>query len=652
MADTIIRLKVESSEYEQKLKRASQSLLQMAENAKRTGAALDLADKEEVEFVRSLGKLQTTATTTRGKVNELSNAYVELSAHYRDLDEATKKSSYGQSLMASLDELKARTQQTKNELSDINKELNDSGQSGGAFSDVLSSIAGKLGINIGSLSKMGVALGAAGAAIKVAKDAFMNSETNIDSWARIVESAKGSYSLFLDTINGGNWSSFFQNFREAIRTSKELADALDRMESISGNNTAAVAIKKTQIQELRARKQKGDDVDDELQQAVEELYNLQMEEVEATKTAAMKKMTNVISSKLNGINGSDKFDFSAEIDAFITDLITNGQDAYDKQSSIYDSLTQKSQKKLNAGTFNETTVQDLAALNIDELKSFIFSEAVTTGETSILDGLRLYAEAIQKAAGITKEEVKGISYVLSESKTLAEKNSEAIKNSLPVGSISKPPIDTYSIFSPDENSPSGQSTNNSIKGKEKEMMLSKMDGAFDNPVYVGPIESDANKEFYKEVTNESISAIGDLVSAMGTVEKGLEQMGIRLPESMSRLTNVISGAIAVIQGVNAGVDAVKTIIDIVAMFGNGGIVHAANGFAVPGTSYSGDKVPALLNSGELVLNRAQQGNLAAQLSEAMPTGSSSSLISGEQILIVINNHLRRIGRGEILTTKS
>lgn len=646
MADTIIRLKVESSEYEQKLKRASQSLLQMAENAKRTGAALDLADKEEVEFVRSLGQLQTSATTTRGKVGELSQAFTELSVHYRQLDDATKNSDYGKALSSSLDEIKKRAQSAKQELGEVSSELNNSGESSNVFSEVLGEISNKLGINITSLGKYGVAVAAAGAAIKVAKDAFMNSEINIDSWARIVESAKGSYSLFLDTINGGNWSSFFQNIREAIRDSKELAAALDRMESISGNNSAAVALKKTQIQELRARKQRGDDVDDELQQAVGELYNMQMEEVEATKTAAMKKMTNVISSKLNGINGSDKFDFSAEIDAFITDLITNGQDAYDKQSSIYDSLTQKSQKKLNEGTFNETTVQDLAVLNIDELKSLIFSKAVTTGETSILDGLRLYAEAIQKAAGITKEEVKGISYVLSESKTLAEKNSEAIKNSfpVPVGSISKPQINIDSIF--------GQSTNNSIKGKEKEMMLSKMDGAFDNPVYVGPTESDANKEFYKEVTNQSISAIGDLVSAMGTVEKGLEQMGIRLPESMSRLTNVISGAITVIQGVNTGVDAVKTIIDIVAMFANGGIVHAANGFAVPGMSYSGDKVPALLNSGELVLNRAQQGNLAAQLSEAMPTGSSSSLISGEQILIVMNNHLRRIGRGEILTTRS
>ena len=90
MAETIIRLKVESSEYEQKLKRASQSLLQMAENAKRTGAALDLADKEEVEFVRSLGKLQTTATTTRGKVGELSQAFTELSVHYRQLADCAR----------------------------------------------------------------------------------------------------------------------------------------------------------------------------------------------------------------------------------------------------------------------------------------------------------------------------------------------------------------------------------------------------------------------------------------------------------------------------------------------------------------------------------------------------------------------------------
>ena len=42
------------------------------------------------------------------------------------------------------------------------------------------------------------------------------------------------------------------------------------------------------------------------------------------------------------------------------------------------------------------------------------------------------------------------------------------------------------------------------------------------------------------------------------------------------------------------------------------MVRAANGI-VTGTTYSGDEVPALLNAGEVVLNRAQAGALAADL---------------------------------------
>lgn len=84
-------------------------------------------------------------------------------------------------------------------------------------------------------------------------------------------------------------------------------------------------------------------------------------------------------------------------------------------------------------------------------------------------------------------------------------------------------------------------------------------------------------------------------------------------------------------------------------FANGGVVHAANGY-VDGNTYSGDKIPALLNAGELVLNRAQQGNLASQLEGGVGAMQLSAIITGEQLRLVLNNNGRRTGRGEYVTT--
>jgi hypothetical protein len=88
-------------------------------------------------------------------------------------------------------------------------------------------------------------------------------------------------------------------------------------------------------------------------------------------------------------------------------------------------------------------------------------------------------------------------------------------------------------------------------------------------------------------------------------------------------------------------------------FATGGIVHAADGYAVPG-NWGYDAVPSMLTSGELVLNRAQQGNLASQLEgarSAQASGASTPYLRGEDIYLGVNNFLRRSGRGEIVTSK-
>ena len=84
--------------------------------------------------------------------------------------------------------------------------------------------------------------------------------------------------------------------------------------------------------------------------------------------------------------------------------------------------------------------------------------------------------------------------------------------------------------------------------------------------------------------------------------------------------------------------------------------HAAGGI-IGGNSPSGDNilmattgVPALVNSGELVLNRAQQGNLASQLTSNISPTAGSPYVTGEVIYLGLRNYLRGHGYGDIVTT--
>ena len=83
----------------------------------------------------------------------------------------------------------------------------------------------------------------------------------------------------------------------------------------------------------------------------------------------------------------------------------------------------------------------------------------------------------------------------------------------------------------------------------------------------------------------------------------------------------------------------------------------ANGGIVPGNSFSGDNLHTSdygINSGELVLNRAQTANLASQLtSGGIGNLRLTTELSGENIRIALSNNNRRRGgsRGEYAISK-
>ena len=152
-----------------------------------------------------------------------------------------------------------------------------------------------------------------------------------------------------------------------------------------------------------------------------------------------------------------------------------------------------------------------------------------------------------------------------------------------------------------------------------------------------------------------VEAFGKLNNGVTSMVGSLEQMGIQIPEGFKGVLSGISGAIGVLQAIMViveAIEAMETVGTFLGIFAKGGVVHAARGF-VPGNNFS-DNVPALLSSGELVLNRAQQGNLASQLEGGAGLGdlNLSAVIRGEQIRLVLNNNGRRTGRGEYVQSKS
>jgi len=69
------------------------------------------------------------------------------------------------------------------------------------------------------------------------------------------------------------------------------------------------------------------------------------------------------------------------------------------------------------------------------------------------------------------------------------------------------------------------------------------------------------------------------------------------------------------------------------------------GGIVPGSNYSGDNVPIMANSGEMILNGSQQSNLFSMLNKGSNVGGSKEVvfkIAGTQLVGVLNNHNKKL----------
>lgn len=166
-----------------------------------------------------------------------------------------------------------------------------------------------------------------------------------------------------------------------------------------------------------------------------------------------------------------------------------------------------------------------------------------------------------------------------------------------------------------------------------------------------------NLEKFTGYAERTLGGVSDIVG-------GVSRLGIEIPTGLQDVLSGIQGVTSILTGIVSLVSLIEALtavqttestIKSIPMFGwllaHGGIVRAAQGY-VPGNNYSGDMVPALLNSGELVLNRAQQNSLANDLQgNGLQNLRLRTEVSGRNLIVVIENDLKARGKGQLATFK-
>lgn len=193
---------------------------------------MNTLSKDNIEYVRSLGNMQTVARDARGRISELTKAYTELSIQQKRLTDEERNGEYGKALSSSLQQLKQRINTTKKELADVAAELGGATSGTDNFSGAIGQLTSQLGINGDMLSTLTsgtigytAAVGAVATAAITAAKAFADYNSELakqDNITTVTTGLKGASADQMTDAARALASVYDVDFREVINAANTL----------------------------------------------------------------------------------------------------------------------------------------------------------------------------------------------------------------------------------------------------------------------------------------------------------------------------------------------------------------------------------------------------------------------------------------------
>lgn len=638
MANSILKLRVESEEYDAKLKKAAEGIRHLAEVAHKGGGELTGLEKAELDYIKALGDMETKSRTAAGQTRELENAFKELTVIYNNLNDVEKADEGGKALAASLETLKQRTIDSKAQMDEATKSLQSNSDSGKENAGIIGQLTDKLTVNIDAFKLLNVGLDAAKAALDVAKDAFFNNEEQLDTWGRVVESSQSLYEGFLNALNTGDISGYLQNISSITRAAQNAYDALDALSTFNAFNQVNVEKTRTGMTESIVDFREGNG-SKEAVKAAGDAYKKELEErKKLEKEAYLAKVKEVAAQR--GVSGDDlvmalsgsygSYQSLKALPMSGSRIVNYGGGMFGGGGSYEEAIPANRQEKLGAALrkLNDTELQSLQALGAQAERTGNEIASVDRQLSRVLNGRQPGAGgsgggstfnpdtiAFKAMDGVKADPDK---YFQSVWKEIGEAGRRQIAEM-----TDKQTFDLGKDISTDWVVNSKGQLVNKKQGKGK----------------------DSESNFVKGVdnVNDTLSNVG---GSINNIFSSLQQMGIEIPQGIAS----VLGALNIITSILTFIQSVVAIKSIIPGLAGGGLVpHAAGGYMVPGNYYSGDVTPIMANAGELILNKSQQNNIASQLTQAGGGGRLVAKLKGRDILISLERELSETGKGQLAT---
>lgn len=663
--DNILRLKVDSKEYDSKIERARQGLLHLEQELQKTGKNFADVDKDQLAFVQGLGQMETVTNDAKGKLRELTKATTDLTAMYRRLTDEEKNSPVGQAMAASIQTLVERAGEVKDAMADVQASIKNAASDTRAFDQVSQGIslmtssfqtaigaAKLLGIelddNVEVIAKLQAAMAVTNGLQQAQnllqkESALMMSVTATQAKALAMSQALMAKETKIATVAQKAFNVVAKANPYVLLATAVAAVAAGYVAWQSGAKKAKDAQKQltaeidSTLNELKNLKTESDfhiAIREAAGASKKELYNLRME---AAKTAAeiasvafynavaagpRKKPDNFEELKQAHLNAQNRINELLK-EGIVDYVKTNSGGSRNTKGGGGGSTSKVEQTEMAANSERIDKLKEEYIKATDQRRQAIEAEIATLQKRNA-EIQKLYDMAEGKA--FDAGELGEVSVVAQRSLAPLQQMQEALKSLNEQLEKAKTPEAYQEILS-------------DIKAVEKEMKVFKGDlGA---------------KDLSKDWTNaaQAIQSVGQALSqiedpaakVMSIIAQAIATIALTFAQSLKGTMTPWDW----IAGAAAGT---ATMISTIAAIKSATAGNYAEGGIIPGNNHN-DGLIANVSSGELILNRAQQGVIADALqnNEGGGRGYTPSHVSGEQIWIALNAFTKRTGRGELVT---